>query len=91
MHVSVLPAHAGSAPAGQALAGTPALRLTRKGHLIMGDDRSKGTAKQVKGSVKDAAGKTTGDKKLQAEGNMDKAVGGAQKEVGKAKDDARKK
>lgn len=56
----------------------------------MGDDRTKGTAKQAKGNVKEAAGKVTGDKKLEFEGKADKAAGSVQKNVGKAKDAARK-
>ncbi len=39
--------------------------------------------------MKDAAGKTTGDRNLQADGKMDKAEGKLQKEVGKAKDTVR--
>ena len=55
----------------------------------MDKDRYEGAGRQVKGAVKDAAGKVTGDKKLQAEGKVDKVVGKAQSEVGKAKDAAR--
>jgi uncharacterized protein YjbJ (UPF0337 family) len=43
----------------------------------------------VKGAVKDAAGKMTGDKKLQAEGKIDKAKGEAHKVAGDVKDAAR--
>jgi uncharacterized protein YjbJ (UPF0337 family) len=56
----------------------------------MVQDRVEGAGRQVKGAVKDAAGKLTGDVKLQAEGKADKAVGKAQSAVGKAKDDIRK-
>jgi uncharacterized protein YjbJ (UPF0337 family) len=56
----------------------------------MDKDRVEGAGRQVKGAVKDAAGKLTGDVKLQAEGKADKAVGKAQSAVGKAKDDIRK-
>ena len=56
----------------------------------MDKDRVDGAGKQVKGAVKDAAGKLTGDVKLQAEGKVEKAVGQAQSAVGKAKDDVRK-
>lgn len=56
----------------------------------MGDDRTKGTARQAKGNVKEAAGKVTGNKKLEFEGKTDKAAGSVQKNVGKAKDAARK-
>jgi uncharacterized protein YjbJ (UPF0337 family) len=56
---------------------------------IMDKDRIDGAGKQVKGAIKDAAGKVTGDRKLQAEGKADKVVGKVQSEVGKAKDDVR--
>jgi uncharacterized protein YjbJ (UPF0337 family) len=52
----------------------------------MDDHRVTGTAKEIKGSIKDAAGKVTGDHKLQAEGKIDKAAGKAEKAYGKAKD-----
>jgi uncharacterized protein YjbJ (UPF0337 family) len=55
----------------------------------MDKDRYEGAGRQVKGAVKDAAGKVTGDKKLQAEGKIDKATGKAQSELGKAKDAVR--
>lgn len=48
-----------------------------------------GAGKQGKGAVKDAAGKVTGDKKLQAEGKLDKATGKAQSAAGKLKDKIR--
>ncbi|HZY49797.1 MAG TPA: CsbD family protein [Devosia sp.] len=53
-------------------------------------DQIEGAGKQVKGAVKDATGKMTGDVKLQAEGKLDKAAGQVQSAVGKVKDDARK-
>ena len=56
----------------------------------MDKDRIEGAGKQVKGAVKDATGKMTGDVKLQAEGKLDKAAGQVQSAVGKVKDDARK-
>ena len=55
----------------------------------MDKDRIEGAGKQVKGAIKDAAGKVTGDRKLQAEGKADKLVGKVQNEVGKAKDAVR--
>jgi uncharacterized protein YjbJ (UPF0337 family) len=45
---------------------------------------------KVKGAVKEAAGKMTGDKKLEMEGKLDKAKGGVRKIVGDAKDAVRK-
>lgn len=55
----------------------------------MDKDRIKGAATQVKGSVKEAIGKITGDSKTQAEGAADKATGKAQSTVGGAKDSVR--
>lgn len=55
----------------------------------MDKDRMEGAGRQVKGAVKDATGKVIGDRKLQAEGKADKAVGKVQSEVGKAKDAVR--
>jgi uncharacterized protein YjbJ (UPF0337 family) len=43
----------------------------------MDKETIKGTADKVKGSVKDAAGRMTGDKNLQAEGKADKMAGAA--------------
>ncbi len=55
----------------------------------MDKDRIDGAGKQVKCAIKDATGKVTGDRQLQAEGKADKVVGKVQSEVGKAKDDVR--
>jgi len=55
----------------------------------MDTDRIKGAAQQAKGVVKDAAGKMTGDTKLQAEGKADKAAGKVQNTAGGAKDAVR--
>ncbi len=52
----------------------------------MDKDRIDGSANQVKGAVKEAAGKLVGDAKLQAEGAADKAKGKVQNAVGGAKD-----
>jgi uncharacterized protein YjbJ (UPF0337 family) len=52
----------------------------------MDKDRIEGSAKQAKGGIKQAAGKITGDTKLQAEGAADKAAGKVQNAVGGAKD-----
>ena len=46
----------------------------------------KGAAQKVEGAVKDAAGKLTGNEKLQAEGKADKAAGAARQAVGDVKD-----
>jgi uncharacterized protein YjbJ (UPF0337 family) len=55
----------------------------------MDKDRIQGAATQAKGAIKDAAGKVTGDQKLQAEGKADKVAGKAQSAVGGVKDSAR--
>jgi uncharacterized protein YjbJ (UPF0337 family) len=55
----------------------------------MDKDRIKGMADQAKGAVKDAAGKVTGDTKLQTEGKMDKVKGKVENAVGGARDAAR--
>ena len=55
----------------------------------MDKDRISGAANKAKGAVKDAAGKMTGDTKLQAEGKADKASGKVQNTAGGAKDAVR--
>lgn len=57
----------------------------------MDKDRIKGTAKQMKGSVKEQAGKALGDAKLEGEGKADKAAGKVQNAVGGLKDSFRGK
>ena len=57
--------------------------------FTMDKDRIEGSANQAKGSIKEAAGKVTGDTKLQAEGAADKAKGKVQNAVGGAKDAVR--
>lgn len=52
----------------------------------MDREHVKGTADKVKGAIKDAAGKVTGDKKLESEGKFDKAKGSAHNVVGDLKD-----
>jgi uncharacterized protein YjbJ (UPF0337 family) len=55
----------------------------------MDREHVKGAADKAKGAIKDAAGKVMGDKKLQAEGKMDKAKGEAHNLAGDVKDAAR--
>jgi uncharacterized protein YjbJ (UPF0337 family) len=52
----------------------------------MDKDRIEGSANQAKGAIKEAAGKVTGDAKLEAEGKMDKAKGKVQNAIGGTKD-----
>jgi uncharacterized protein YjbJ (UPF0337 family) len=56
---------------------------------IMHKDQVEGAGKQARGAVKDAVGKATGDRKLQADGQLDKAEGRLQSEVGNAKETVR--
>ena len=53
---------------------------------MVDQNRIKGTANEIKGSIKDAVGKVTGNDKLRVEGKTDKAIGKTQNIVGKAKD-----
>jgi uncharacterized protein YjbJ (UPF0337 family) len=55
----------------------------------MDREHVKGAFEKAKGSVKETAGRVTGDKKLQAEGKFDKAKGAAHKVAGDVKDAAR--
>src|SRR3569832_1260994 len=80
---------------GAAVPGTAARtrRFLTEFHLskehIMDKDRINGAANQAKGAVKEAAGKITGDAKLQTEGKADKIKGKAQNAIGGIKDAAR--
>ena len=51
----------------------------------MDKDRVSGAADKAKGAMKDAAGKLTGDRRLQAEGKADKAKGEVKDAIGRAK------
>jgi uncharacterized protein YjbJ (UPF0337 family) len=55
----------------------------------MDREHVKGTADKVKGTIKDTAGKLTGDEKLQSEGKLDKAKGSAHKVAGDVKEAVR--
>jgi uncharacterized protein YjbJ (UPF0337 family) len=46
----------------------------------------RGTADKVKGTIKDTAGKVTGDKKLESEGKLDTVKGSAHNIAGDLKD-----
>ncbi len=56
----------------------------------MDSDRVKGTAEQVKGNIKEGAGKLTGDKKTEVEGKADQVKGKVQQKTGELKDELRK-
>jgi uncharacterized protein YjbJ (UPF0337 family) len=55
--------------------------------IDMDKDRIAGAAKEIKGALKDAAGKIIGNEKLQAEGKSDKLAGKVQNALGQVKDD----
>ncbi|MBZ9795986.1 CsbD family protein [Mesorhizobium sp. ES1-4] len=57
---------------------------------MVNKDQVAGVAKQAKGSVKQAAGKATGNRETQAEGTGDKAAGKVQKAYGDVKDKVKK-
>lgn len=52
----------------------------------MDKNRVAGSAKQVKGSIKKAVGKVSGDAKLKASGDADRTAGKIQNAVGGIKD-----
>ncbi|PTE21033.1 CsbD family protein [Cereibacter changlensis JA139] len=55
----------------------------------MDKDRIVGSAKVIKGSVKEAVGRAVGDAKLETEGKADKVEGKVQNAVGGLKDTIR--
>ncbi len=57
----------------------------------MDKDRITGSAKVVKGKIKEGAGKLVGDAKLQSEGSADQVEGKIQNAVGGIKDTLRGK
>jgi uncharacterized protein YjbJ (UPF0337 family) len=62
-------------------------RKAKKGNcVLLAADRVVGSAKKIKCSIKEVAGKATGDAKLEAEGKADKIEGNDQNAVGGLKD-----
>lgn len=57
---------------------------------MVNKDQVAGVAKQIKGSVKQAAGKATGNRRVEAEGVAEKVSGKVQKTYGDVKDKVRK-
>ena len=56
----------------------------------MSDQHVKGVADTVEGTVKEVAGKVTGDKKLEAEGKIQKLEGKVHEGLGDVQDAVRK-
>jgi uncharacterized protein YjbJ (UPF0337 family) len=54
--------------------------------VMVDKNRVEGAGDKAKGSIKDAAGKVTGDSKLQAEGKADKVKGAVKNAIGGAAD-----
>jgi uncharacterized protein YjbJ (UPF0337 family) len=55
----------------------------------MDKDRIAGSAKEIKGAIKETVGKALGDSKLQSEGAADKVEGKVQNAIGGLKDTVR--
>ena len=58
--------------------------------MTVDKDRIAGSAKEIKGSIKEAVGKAVGDTKLQSEGEADQAEGKIQSAVGGPRDAVKK-
>jgi uncharacterized protein YjbJ (UPF0337 family) len=69
--------------------GSQAFTHDQDWERAMDREHVKGAADKAKGTIKEAAGKLTGDKELQSEGQIDKAKGDAHNAVGNVKDAAR--
>lgn len=52
----------------------------------MSENRIEGAAKKAAGSIKEAAGKATGDTSLEVKGKAERAEGTVQNKVGKVQD-----
>lgn len=59
--------------------------------VAMDKDRLEGGMKNIKGRMKEGAGRAAGDSKLESEGKMDKAEGKIQNTIGGMKDAIRGK
>lgn len=55
----------------------------------MDKDRTSGTASNIKGKIKEVAGKVMGNERMEAEGKAEQVGGKAQQTVGQAKDTVR--
>ena len=56
----------------------------------MNKNRIDGAGKEIKGGLREVAGKVTGDKIKEASGAVEKNIGTAQRKAGEAMDNARK-
>ncbi|MEI7035164.1 CsbD family protein [Fulvimonas yonginensis] len=53
----------------------------------MNDDRIEGTKHEIKGGLKEVAGKVTGDTSTEVSGNLEKNAGKVQRNVGEVEDE----
>jgi uncharacterized protein YjbJ (UPF0337 family) len=63
----------------------------RSQESVMDKNRLEGTAKQLRGSVKEAMGKVTGNRTKQAEGAAERLAGAMQAKLGEAADALRER
>jgi uncharacterized protein YjbJ (UPF0337 family) len=63
------------------------VRGTTKKESDMDVDRIEGAGHEVKGAVKEAAGKVLGDKSAEVKGRVEKNHGTVQREVGESRDE----
>ena len=59
--------------------GSPSSLETEK--IVMNKDRIAGSAKELKGTIKERAGRLFGDSKLEVDGKIDKAEGKVQNAI----------
>jgi uncharacterized protein YjbJ (UPF0337 family) len=70
-------------------ATTPFSPGNQKETVMVDENRVEGVAHQIKGAIKEAIGKVTGDTKTEAEGTAEKTGGKVQDTFGSAKDTAK--
>ncbi|MGO9991347.1 MAG: CsbD family protein [Steroidobacteraceae bacterium] len=58
--------------------------------MSINKDQVQGRVDEVKGAIKETAGKLVGDASLQAKGNIQKNLGKAQAKIGDVKEDLQK-
>lgn len=68
---------------------TPQAAVTQKRRPCVDKNRTEGMKREIKGTIKEGAGKLTGNKAREVSGNIEKNAGKVQKAVGKAADRAR--
>jgi uncharacterized protein YjbJ (UPF0337 family) len=64
----------------------PVKCISFRTRCYMNNENVKGAAEKAGGKVKEVAGRVTGDRKLENEGNVDQAKGAVHSAIGDAKD-----